>query len=161
MSRSYLFTCRPVNLSTCLPGFTGQEVNKLYQGIMGKPYLFTCRPVNLSFRAHRSRVKYRSARHYGMTRFDRLRGKYRSVGHYGYPVLVHRPVNLSTCLPGLTGQEVNILYHGFVGNAYLFTCRSVNLSTCLPGLTGREVYMLYQGIIIRPYLFTCRPANHD
>ena len=52
---------------------------------MGIPYLFTCRPVNLS------------------TRVDRSRGKYRSARHYGYFVLV----DLSTCLPGLTGPEKN------------------------------------------------------
>ena len=53
-----LCSCSSVDLSTCLTGLTGQEVNILYQGIIGKPeinigvqgimgtsYLFTCRPV--------------------------------------------------------------------------------------------------------------------
>ena len=102
-------TCSPVDLSNCLPGLTGQEVNigvqgnmdisylptclpgltgpdvsKLYQGIMVNPYLFTCRPVNLS------------------TRVNRSRGKYRSAGHYGYSILIH----LSTCQPVYQGLQV-------------------------------------------------------
>ena len=50
------------------------------------------------------------------TRFDRSSGKYRSAWHYGYSVLVL--VDLSTCLPGLTGQEVNIGMQGIVGISY-------------------------------------------
>ena len=38
-------TCPPVDLSTCLPGLTGPDVNILHQGIMGNPYLFICQPV--------------------------------------------------------------------------------------------------------------------
>ena len=75
-------TCSYVNLSTCLPGLTGPEVDKGVHGIMGIPYLLTCRPVNLS------------------TRVDRFRSKYRSSSAYGYSVFFH--------LPGLTGQNVNI-----------------------------------------------------
>ena len=30
-------SCSSLDLSTCLKGLTGQEVNILYQGIMGKP----------------------------------------------------------------------------------------------------------------------------
>ena len=86
-----------VHLSTCLPGLTGQEVNRGVQGIMGIPYLFTCRPVNLS------------------TRVDRLIGKFRSAGHYGYFVLVH----LSTCLLGLTG------HYGSSVLVLLLTCQPV------------------------------------
>ena len=45
-------------------------------------------------------------------------------------------VDLSTCLPGLTGQEVNI----GVQVIWVFrTCPTLDLSTCLPGLEGREV----------------------
>ena len=58
-------TCRPVDLSTCLPGLTGPAVNIGVHGIMGIPYLFICRPGNLSTRDDRSRGKYMSARHYG------------------------------------------------------------------------------------------------
>ena len=81
-------------------------------------------------------------------------------------------VDLSTCLIGLTGQEVNILYQGIMGKPevnigvqgimgipYLFTCRPVNLSTCLPGLTGQEVNIGVQGIMDISYLSTCRPVN--
>ena len=94
-----LRSCSSVDLSTCLIGLTGQEVNILYQGSIGKSeinigvqgiigtsYLFTCRPVNLS------------------TRVDRSRGKYRSAGHYGYFVLVH----LSTCQPVYQGGHVQM-----------------------------------------------------
>ena len=79
-------TCSPVDLSICPAWLTGPDVNILYQSIMGIPYLFTWRPVNLSIRV------------------DRFRGKYRSSSAFGYSVLFH----LSTCLPGFTGQDVNI-----------------------------------------------------
>ena len=69
--------CLPVDLSTCLPGFTVPEVFIGEQGIIGIPCLSTRRHVNLS------------------TRVDRSRGKYRSSWHYGSSVLVH----LSTCQP--------------------------------------------------------------
>ena len=109
-----MHSCSSLDLSTCLTGLTGQEVNILYQGIMGKPeinigvqgimgtsYLFTCQPV------------YQGC-------VDRPRGKYRSAGHYGYFVLVH----LSTCLPGWTCPDVNILYIiGIMGIPYLFICQ--------------------------------------
>ena len=75
-----------------------------------------------------------------------------------YVVRTCPPVDLSTCLPGLTGPKVNILYQGIMDNPYLFTCRPVELSTCLPGLTGPEVNILYQGIMGIPYLTTCRPV---
>ena len=45
MGISYFSTCQPVNLST---GLIGQDVNILYQGIMGRPYLSTCGHFNLS-----------------------------------------------------------------------------------------------------------------
>ena len=38
------------------------------------------------------------------------------------------PVDLSTCLPGLTGPAVNIGVHGIMGIQYLVTCRPVTLS---------------------------------
>ena len=91
MGRPYLATC-------CLPWLIGPAVNLGVHGIMGILYLLTCRPVNLS------------------TRVDRSSGKYRSAWHYGYSVLVL--VDLSTCLPGLTGQEVNIGMQGIVGISY-------------------------------------------
>ena len=60
-----IFTSRPFNLLTFLPGLIGPELNIEVQGIMGIPYLFTCRPVNLSTRVDMSRGKYMSARDYG------------------------------------------------------------------------------------------------
>ena len=39
MGIPYLFTCRPVNLSTCLPALTGSKLFIGEQGIMGIPYL--------------------------------------------------------------------------------------------------------------------------
>ena len=78
MCNPYLFTCRPVNLSTCLPRLTRPEANIGEQGIMGNSYLFTCLPVNL------------------FTRVDRTRDKYRTRD-LGFPYLFTcRPVNLST-----------------------------------------------------------------
>ena len=90
---------------------------------MGIPYLVTCRPVNLS------------------TRDDRSRGKYRSTGHFGYFVLVH----LSTCLPGLTGPDVNILYQGIMVNQYLFICRPVNLSNRVDRSSGKHIVSRHYG----------------
>ena len=46
MGTSYLFTCRPVDLSTRVV-LTGQEINIGVQGIMGISHLSTCRPVYL------------------------------------------------------------------------------------------------------------------
>ena len=134
MGRPFLFICRPVNLSTCLqgltgqevniisrhygysvlvhlsiclPGFTGKEVNIGVQSIMGISHLSTCRPINLS------------------TRVDRSRGNIGVQGIMGNPYLFTcRPVNL-TCLPGLTGPVANIGEQGIMGNHYLFTCRPV------------------------------------
>ena len=68
-------------------------------------------------------------------------------------------VSLSTCLPGLTGQEVNIGVQGFMGIPYLFTCRPVNLSSCLPGLTGPEVNIGVQGIMGISLMFSCRSVD--
>ena len=80
--------CPPVDLPNCLPGLTGPAVNIGVHGIMGFSYLFTYRSVNLSTRVDRSRCKY-----------------------MGYKALwVSRscpPVDLSTCVPGLTGRQVN------------------------------------------------------
>ena len=162
MGISYMSNCPPVNLSTCLPGLTGPDVKILYQGIMGNPYLFICQLVILS------------------TRVDRPKCRYRSAWHNGYSVLVH----LSTCLPGLTGNGVNIGAQGIMGISFLSNCRPVNLSTrvdssrckhiisrhyrysvlvylstCQPGLTGPEVNIGVQGIMGIPYLSTCRHIN--
>ena len=90
IGKPYLSTCRPVNMSTCLPGLTGTAVNIGVHGIMGILYLLTCRPVNLS------------------TRVDRSSGKYRSAWHYRFSELGH----LSTWLSRLKGQKVNIGMQG-------------------------------------------------
>ena len=68
-------------------------------------------------------------------------------------------VDLSACLPELTGQEVIILYQVIMSNAFLFTCRPFNLSTCLLGLTGQKVNILYQGFMGNAFLLTCRSVN--
>ena len=110
---------------------------------MGIPYLFTCRPVNLS------------------TRVDRSRGKYRSAGHYGYSVLVHLSTcqpDLSTCLPWLTGPDVNILYQGIMVNPYLFTCRPVNLSTRFDRSRGKYRSAWHYGYSVLVHLSTCQPV---
>ena len=112
----------------------------------------------------------------------KTRDKYMRSRHYGYSVLVY----LSTCLPGLTGAEVNIGEQWLIGIPYLSTLRPVNLSTrvdrprgkyrrardygysvlvhlstCLPGLTGPEENIGEQGIMGILYLFTCRPVYLD
>ena len=56
-------TCSPVDLSTCLPGLTGQEVTIGVQGTGHYGYfvlvhLSTCQPVNLPIRVNRSKGKY-------------------------------------------------------------------------------------------------------
>ena len=58
------------------------------------------------------------------------------------------PVDLSTCLPGLTGPEVNIGVQGIMGIPYLFTCRPVNLSSCPSRLTGPEIKRGVKGIMV-------------
>ena len=68
-----IHSCSQVDLSTCLPGLTGPEVIIGEQGIMGIAYLSICRHVNL------------------YTNVDRSRGKYRSARHYGHSVLTHIP----------------------------------------------------------------------
>ena len=84
----YSFTCRPVNLSTCLPRLTGPEVSIGEQGIIGIPCLSTCRAGNLS------------------------KGKYMSSRHYGYSVLVTcRLVNMSTDRSGLTFLVLDMLLY--------------------------------------------------
>ena len=71
-----------------------------------------------------------------------------------------RPVNLSTCLAVLTGQDVNIKECRAL---WIFrTCPPVDLSTCLPGLTGAEVNIGVQGAghygyFVLVHLSTCHP----
>ena len=62
------------------------------------------------------------------------------------------PVDLSICLPQLTGPEANLGQQKIMGNPYLFICRPVSMSTCLPGLTGPEVFIGEQGIMGIPFL---------
>ena len=84
---------------------------------MGISFLFICRPVNLPTRVDRSRGKYRNAG-------DRALWAFRTCP----------PVDLSTCLSGLTGLKVNI--YRSAGHYEHFVL--VDLSTCLPGLTGQD-----------------------
>ena len=110
-------TCSSIDLSTCLPGLTGQKVNILYQGIMGIPYLFTCQPVNLSTRVYRKEVNIGVQSIMGISHLSTC-----------------RPVNLSTRVDRSRG---NIGVQGIKGNPYLFTCRPANLSTRVDRSRGK------------------------
>ena len=97
----------------------------------------TCRPVNLS---------------------TRLTGPGVNIGSvwlYGYSVLVDLSTcDLSTCLPGLTDQEVNIGMQGIMG---------ISLHNAPVDLTGPDVNILYPGIVlcllhrVHIHLSTCQP----
>ena len=90
------------------------------------------------------------------------------------------PVDLSPCLPGLTGPAVNIGVHGIMGIPYLFICRPVNLSTRADRSRGKHrnaghcgYFVLFSSGHMNPefgqvmfyvimdilYFFTCRPVN--
>ena len=56
MNILYLFTCRPVNLSTCPEWLTDPDVNIVVQDIMGNSVFAYMSPVNLSPLVDRSRV---------------------------------------------------------------------------------------------------------
>ena len=96
MGKPYLSTCRPVDLSTCLPGLTGLAVNIGVHGIMGISYFSTRRPVNQGCKS---------------------RGKYRNAGHYGYFVLFS-----SGRINSEFGQ---VMCYGIMDILYLFTCQPV------------------------------------
>ena len=142
-----LRSCSSLDLSTCLKGLTGQEVNILYQGIMGKQevnigvqgimgtsYLFTCRPVNLSTRVV-------------------LTGQEVNIGMQGIMGISY----LSTCLPGWTCPDVNILFIGIMGIPYLFICQPESRAlwifrTCPPvDLSTMVDRSRYKHIISRHY----------
>ena len=112
MGKSYLFTCRPVNLSIRV---TGPEVDTGVLSIIGIPYLFTSRPVNLS------------------TGVDRSGGKHRSAGHYGYFVIIQlstcQPVNLATRVDRSRYKHIISRHYGYSVLVQLSTCQPVNLST--------------------------------
>ena len=63
-------------------------------------------------------------------------------------------VDMSTCLPGLTGPGVNIGVLDIIGIPFLFTCRPVNLLTYPSGLTGLVLdKVLLDGV--SPSVFRC------
>ena len=90
------------------------------------------------------------------------------------------PVDLTICLPGLTGPAVNIGVHGIMGIPYLFICRPVNLSSRVERSRGKYrnaghygYFVLFSSGRVNPefgqvlffvimdilYFFTCRPVN--
>ena len=68
------------------------------------------------------------------------------------------PVDLSSCLPGLTGPDVYILYQGNMDIPYLFTCRPVNLSTRVDRFRGKYRSSSAYGYSVLFHLSTCLPG---
>ena len=135
MGISYLFTCQPVNLSTCLPGLTGPEANIIPCSPIftsdpvkyGIP-IMPCSPINTSEPVNPGR----------QVEVDRSTGEQVRVTRNAL-ISTFLPINLST---RVDRSRVKNRSSGNYGFSYLFTCQPVNLSTCLPGLTGPEANLI-------------------
>ena len=95
MHCTHIFTSQPVNPGRQGDRSTDEQVRRTHNALHSYIYLSTFLPINHSTKVNRSRVKYRSVRHYGYsvlvhcrpvnpsTRVDRSRGKYMSARDYG------------------------------------------------------------------------------
>ena len=164
MGISYLFTCRPVNLSTPLDRLTGRQVDKNGLPIMPCTHIFTSRPVIPGRQVARSTDEQVRNTHntmhsyiYRWTCQPRLTG--RQVDKNGLPIMpcthifTSRPVIPGRQVARSTDEQVRNTHYTMHSYIYRWTCQPwspVHLSTCQPGLTGPDVNIGLQDIMVSP-----------